>query len=210
LEFILTRYQKLYKKWERIHLEFEQINNGKKLSDNQSEHSKLVFDLFNKDFEIKEEIQLYIESFYLFSKILLDKVAIAIWQYFGRVQEKGLTLSSNDDLTKHLKKYAEIKSINLPDDILIKAQLLRNSISDFRDWQISHERNPERKIKWSRMTILDRGALKLRINRFFSKEKKETIFSHKLNDLQNEIFEYIVLVVKLIKDNRKLTTYTLK
>lgn len=210
MEFILTRYQKLYKKWERIHLEFEQINNGKKLSDNQSEHSKLVFDLFNKDFEIKEEIQLYIESFYLFSKILLDKVAIAIWQYFGRVQEKGLTLSSNDDLTKHLKKYAEIKSINLPDDILIKAQLLRNSISDFRDWQISHERNPERKIKWSRMTILDRGALKLRINRFFSKEKKETIFSHKLNDLQNEIFEYIVLVVKLIKDNRKLTTYTLK
>src|SRR5262245_7625489 len=52
----------------------------------------------NHSTEANDLLQLEIESFYLFAKIMLDKVARVIAFYFG--QARGLALDSHDNLTQ--------------------------------------------------------------------------------------------------------------
>lgn len=90
--------------------------------------------------QITTNLQLECESFYLFAKILLDKVARAIEFYFGPA--KGCSLDSHDDLNRVLRKYSKLKSLQLTDKLLILISELKKDISDFRDYQISHEKSP--------------------------------------------------------------------
>lgn len=57
-------------------------------------------------------VHLEIESFYLFAKILLDKMARSLEFYFGPVRERPL--DSHDDLVKNIETYARERTCSCP------------------------------------------------------------------------------------------------
>ena len=86
-------------------------------------------------------VQYEIECFFLFAKILLDKVANFVWDYFG--QARNLSLRSHDQLVKNLSKYSRKKEISLPDSFVELASSLKDTVADYRDKQIAHLQSPE-------------------------------------------------------------------
>ena len=64
-----------------------------------------------------------IESFFLFSKILLDKCAQFVEDYFGG--ERGLSRQPHREWCKVLNEYVKAKKLNVPDEMpgLMKALL---------------------------------------------------------------------------------------
>lgn len=208
--FLLTiyeRYENLSNQWHEnrkqimAYTESQNNDNGAK-----------VFALFNESNEIEMGIRLKIESFYLFAKTLLDKLANSVWAYFGKVHKKGCTLSSHDALENHFLEYSKLKKIVLPDETLLElAKSLRKEISDFRDWQISHERNPERGLMSSRMTILDEGGyLKLRVIRFLKSQKIEETSSGRMEELLSIINIYSDKIIEMIKANSEKSNFKIK
>src|SRR5438876_11524398 len=87
-------------------------------------------------------LHLEIETFYLFAKIYLDKIAHALEFYFG--QGRGQSLDSHDQLVKNFAAYAAEKSLALPADFMRIAAALKKDISDYRDYEIAHEKSPRR------------------------------------------------------------------
>jgi hypothetical protein len=87
-------------------------------------------------------LHLEIESFYLFAKILLDKIAHALEFYFGLGRKKSL--DSHDGLVKNFAQYAEVKCLTLPSDFMTIAARLKTDVSDYRDYEIAHEKSPRR------------------------------------------------------------------
>lgn len=83
---------------------------------------------------------LEIETFYLISKILLDKLARAVELVFG--QARGLSLDSHDQLIRHLPAYLTLKNLEVGERLCALAETLKADVSDVRDYQISHAKNP--------------------------------------------------------------------
>lgn len=90
--------------------------------------------------ELGHLLELQIESFYVFAKILLDKLAIAVERHFGGA--RGLSLDSHDKLVKNLDRYAESHHFGVRDSIRQQAQTLKLRVSDFRDKNIEHFKSP--------------------------------------------------------------------
>jgi hypothetical protein len=86
--------------------------------------------------EIGMRLHLEIEAFYLFAKILLDKISLAIQFYFGTA--RSLSLASHDNLTKHIEAYAGTKGLTINPELVEHIRKLKEDISDFRDHQIQH------------------------------------------------------------------------
>jgi hypothetical protein len=87
-------------------------------------------------------LHLDIESFYLFAKIYLDKIAHAFEFYFG--PGRGKSMDSHDQLVKNFPAYAKEKGLTLPSDLMSIATRLKSDISDYRDYEIAHEKSPRR------------------------------------------------------------------
>ena len=82
-------------------------------------------------------IALEIETFYLISKILLDRIARFLEHYFGKVRD--VSVHSHDKLTKNHTRFMLGHAVSVPkgfDAILLD---LKRRIADFRDYQIAHE-----------------------------------------------------------------------
>jgi hypothetical protein len=67
--------------------------------------------LFQESRRLTDTLHLEIESFYLFAKILLDKVSRFLEFYFGPVRNESL--DSHDDFVKNFKAYSELKGLKL-------------------------------------------------------------------------------------------------
>jgi len=107
-------------------------------------------------------LQLEIESFYLFAKILLDKVAHFVEFYFG--QGQGCSLVSQDQFVKNLPTHAALKGIKFTDRFAETMKTLKQDISDHRDYQIAHEASP----KTLHGTLFDaEGKTKIFSNRLY-------------------------------------------
>jgi len=76
----------------------------------------------------------------IFAKIALDKIVHVIEFYFG--QGRGIRLNSHDDLTKGITKFASLKGLSLPEVYVALSEHLKKDVSDFRDYQIEHEKSP--------------------------------------------------------------------
>jgi hypothetical protein len=87
-------------------------------------------------------LHLEIESYYLFAKIMLDKIVHALEFYFG--QGRNISLDSHDNLVKYFEAYAEQKGLVLPLEFMVMAKTLKTDISDYRDYDIAHEKSPRR------------------------------------------------------------------
>ena len=150
-------------------------------------------------------LHLEIESFYLFAKILLDKVARALEFYFG--QARKLSLDSHDDLVKRLEKYASFKKLVLPDDFLKLARQLKADISDHRDYEIAHEKSP----RTLHATAFDsEGVTKIASIKFSPTARDQQVETKPLDDLMMELGRYIEKMIELVTRNRDQTNLELK
>jgi hypothetical protein len=76
----------------------------------------------------QQAVQLEEESFYLFAKMLLDKVAQAVGFYFGPA--RGCSTKSHDDFTKCIRRYCELKGLELSDDLVAHVEHLKSDVAD--------------------------------------------------------------------------------
>ncbi len=145
-------------------------------------------------------LHLEIETFYLFAKILLDKIAHSLEFYFGQGRRKPL--DSHDDLVKNLASYAEEKGLKLPSDFMALAAVLKKDISDYRDYEIAHEKSPRR----MRATIFDAdGNMRIAGVSLYPTEKDQQVESKVLHDLSKDMAIYIDRVIELIGSNQNKT-----
>ena len=145
------------------------------------------------------ELQLDIESFYLFAKIFLDKIARFIEHYFGE-QVRNQPLDSHDDLVKNLEAYSEAKRLNLPDGLMAAAKNLKTRVADPRDYQISHEKSPR---TMHGIQLDSDGHIKLTWHRINPKEvERQGIRTEVLSELLIDVETYISMIVEMIKQNQ--------
>ncbi len=112
-------------------------------------------------------LHLEIESFYLFAKILLDKVARSLEFYFGQGRE--MSLDSHDDLVKNFASYVGAKGLTLPADFMAIAAALKKDVSDYRDYEIAHEKSPRR----MNATVFDEhGTMRMAATRVYHHGKR--------------------------------------
>lgn len=87
-------------------------------------------------------LHLRIETFYLFAKILLDKLAQSIESYFG--QGQAASLSKHSKLVKNLERFAEQKGLTaVPLDFLAKVKEAEHRIANYRDYHVVHDSSPK-------------------------------------------------------------------
>lgn len=145
-------------------------------------------------------LHLEIESFYLFAKILLDKVARALEFYFGL--GRSCSLDSHDDLVKNLATYAGQKGITLSQRFVEIANMLKKDISDHRDYQIAHEKSPGTIFG----TLFDvEGKTKIFSSRFYPKESEKQVATQELDKLLRDLDEYLGEFIKCVTANRDKT-----
>lgn len=147
--------------------------------------------------EISARLHLEIESFYLFTKILLDKVARALEFYFGK--GRGRSLDSHDDLTKHFPAYAEQKALQLDAPFIALIAKCKKEIADYRDYQIAHEKSP----RTTRSTMYSRDGTNVRmlLNQIYPKDTDTQIESASLDTLLPLVDEYVAAVLAFVTQN---------
>ena len=141
-------------------------------------------------------VHLEIESFYIFAKILLDKIAHSLKFYFG--QGRKTSLDSHDDLVKNFESYANAKGLTLPADFMAIAAALKKDISDYRDYEIAHEKSPRR---ITGTAFDEHGTMRMIGTRVFPTEKDQQVESKALHHLMKDIDTYIGQMIELIRLN---------
>jgi hypothetical protein len=135
LAVIMTRYQDASEAiYAHMHQLLESAENGSRAL------TAAEYELFTDARVWSELLRLETESWYIFAKILLDKVARSIEFYFGPARR--LSLDSHDQLVEHFERYATSKQLVVPHEFLLVAAELKKNISDFRDYQIAHHKSP--------------------------------------------------------------------
>jgi hypothetical protein len=136
----------------------------------------------------------------LFAKILLDKIAHSLEFYFG--QARNLSLDSHDQLAKNLISYATQKGLSLPSGFIALAGKLKTDISDYRDYEIAHEKSPRR----MSATLLDNdGKMRIAGLNLYPTAKDRQIETKKLHDLLSDIDSYIRQMIELMESNQEKT-----
>jgi hypothetical protein len=183
----------------------------------QKQHRSRVIDEseFHRINELSSEIQLDSESFYLFGKIVLDKLAKLIEDYFRPDHTekeffRGYTFEgSHHVLTKNFPEFANRRKLEVPKDFIERANEMRNTISDFRDDHIAHKHNM--RSGHGTMFVLD-GSSPPRImkNLLYPNEREigaQQIESKPLTDLMSLLESYFSSVFVLIANNRQHSFY---
>jgi hypothetical protein len=152
--------------------------------------------LHEESFRLTILVHLEIESFYLFAKILLDKIAHSLEFYFG--QGRKTSLDSHDDLVKNFASYAVAKGLTLPADFMTIVATLKKDISDYRDYEIAHEKSPRR----LNATVFDEhGTMRMAAISLYPTEKDQQVESKALHELARDLDAYITRVIELIRNN---------
>lgn len=143
------------------------------------------------------EVHLEIETFYLFAKILLDKVAHFLQFYFGHA--RGMPLNSHDQLVKNFVRFCDAKGVTPSSKFLEVAKALKIGISDHRDYRIAHEDSPRTMYG----TMHDStGRPLISMFRLNPTARDQQIESGPLEDLFAEADRYIRLAIEVIKSNQ--------
>ncbi len=151
-------------------------------------------------------LHIEIESFYLFAKILLDTVARAIEKYFG--QGRACSLDSHHDLVDNFGEYAGQRKLAVPTGFMEKAAQLKQNISDFRDYQIAHDKRLNRVTATAltrdgRATMIATSTV-LPAERF----KVQAVSTH-VEELMSAVEDYIIVAIEIVKTNLDKTTFKL-
>lgn len=197
LQIIINRYSEISKLF---------IENTKRLQisigGKSGRVNKEQAELLEQGDILSTKLHLEIESYYLFAKILLDRVARALESYFGLV--RGLALDSHDDLAKRINGYCSRKNLKAPEPLIKIVNELKNGISDFRDYEISHEKSP----RTLRGTSYDaEGNTSLTLNVLYPTEKeladkKFQRQSKSLKELMKNLDKYLEIVISFVEENQ--------
>jgi len=202
----LSRCTKIYRylmiiliRYEAASLEF--ITNSKDL---QSTFQSGKHPLTEEQMQLHEEgwklavaLELEIDSFYLFAKMLLDRVAHTIEFYFG--QATRCSLDSHDGLQKCFLKYVEIKSLSTPLPRLLELfNVLKKEISDYRDYEIAHAK----KLRVLEAISYDEtGRTRKNPGIMFPINSDQFVASQSPRDLITLVDEYLILMISFIREN---------
>jgi hypothetical protein len=153
--------------------------------------------------EITLRLHLEIESFYLFAKILLDKISLAIQFYFGYA--RSLSLASHDNLTKHVEAYKKARRLSIHQDLVDLIRKLKEDISDFRDYQIQHipDYRQGRIVRGTNFDI--KGNTRISLTSLYPTEKDKQYDSKLLPELMSNIETYITKIIEFIENNKNKT-----
>lgn len=204
LKIILERYKTASKSL---------IDNTKDLHasiahDNSNKLSEKQYTLLSRNYGLSLNVHLEIESFYLFAKVLLDKIALSIQFYFGEPERK-LSLASHDKLTKHIEAYARARSLYISQGFVDIVKKLKEDIADYRDYQIQHI-HIHRYPRLVRGTIYDdEGNTRLSVNTLYPKHGDKQCDSKYLHELLSEVESYIEKLIIFIEQNKVKTWLTL-
>ncbi len=158
--------------------------------------------------EIGIRLHLEIEAFYLFAKILLDKISLAMQFYFGTA--RSLSLSSHDNLTKHVEAYIKTKGLTINPEVVEHIKKLKEDISDFRDYQIQHIQD-FRQGRIIRGTGFDgEGNARISLVALYPTEKDKQYDSKLLPEMLSDIELYITQVIDFIEENKDKTVLPLE
>lgn len=89
--------------------------------------------------ELDAVLHLRIETFYVFAKLLLDKLAQAIEHFIGR--DPDISLGKHSKLRTNLTNYSCVKNLSSPVEILRLAASLERIVA-FREKQVVHAESP--------------------------------------------------------------------
>lgn len=159
-------------------------------------------------------LHLEIETFYMFAKILLDKIAIGFGHYFG--DARGFSLISHDKLRKKIKRYAEIKKLTPPPpDLISLTDTLQKEVVGYRDKEINHER--ETRSVFGTAFSLGKPGSSRRMRNVINptKDELEDIErfqkeSKPLSEVTSDLNRYLDLMIQYIAANRQRTVLPLK
>jgi len=158
-----------------------------------------------RDRHTLEILHLETESFFLFAKITLDKVAQFIEDYFGPAH--GLSLRSHDKWCKNASKFVAAKKLDLPNELLGTIALLKGQVSDYRDKQIAHLKNPRTMFVtfFSAEDSAHPGTTYL-----YPTESDRQSKSPGVEELYKQLEKYVSQLIELIVSNRLRSRYKLR
>jgi hypothetical protein len=98
--------------------------------------------------------------------------------------------------------FAETKGLAIPEGFVKGAASLKKDISDFRDYEIAHEKSPRR---MSGTGFSSEGRATMISTTIYPTEKDQEVSSKVVGDLLRGIEAYIELLVELTRTNPALT-----
>jgi hypothetical protein len=136
---IFSRHSVLTREFQLLSGGFQDMLTGASRGGHQlsSEQQRLLL----RRGQLSGHISMEIETFYLFAKILLDRIAIFIEHYFGQL--RGVSIHSHDKLTKNLPRFLRGHSMDAPHGLQSTLSEVKRRIADFRDYQIAHEQGSQ-------------------------------------------------------------------
>lgn len=189
LDIILVRYREISQEFHTHSLAF--------LNPQCTESEALR--AFQTTSELSPRLHLEVESFFLFAKILLDQVAHAVEFYFGPAQK--VSLDSHDGLTKSLVRYARTKNLKEPTgDLIDAAAFLKQAVSDYRDYQIAHEKSP-RTVQGTIFDNVDPSKTRISTLKVNPKPSDQHFEHAPLGEIVESIDRYIELMLGWIAAN---------
>lgn len=150
------------------------------------------------------QVHLEIESFYLFAKILLDKLARIVEFYFGQTDK--LSLDSHHLFCKNIKEYSSFKSILIDYELIEHAKKLKKDISDFRDFQIAHHKNFR---IFHGINFSDKNV-KIILQPVYPKPNDKEMESKSIDELLDSIDKYFNLILDFLNCNRNKSKTSLE
>lgn len=172
---------------------------GQVVAQGVQEASPEVLAWYNRQRERSLRLELDIESYYQFVKILLDEVARLIEVYFGSARSRSL--ASHNKLAKNLLKYCESKCLSPSPKMMEAAEELKAAV-DFRDKRIVHEMSPHA----LRGLLTDgRGGASVVAMKGMTTPSKRPNQSQPLEELHGQVDAYVVMLVDFIEQNTEQT-----
>ena len=152
-----------------------------------------------RGYELSRDLHLQLESFYLFAKILLDKIAQCIYFYFGNSQS---SFQGHHTMIKNMKKYASERKLSpVPKTLFQKMNRLKEIISDFRDEIVTHQYAPRAiRATMSNSSTGESWLVDMRIMRKEGDKQREGMLPTRLMKLLDS---YISEVIDYLSSNRK-------
>lgn len=147
-------------------------------------------------------LHLEIESFYLFAKILFDKVAKFLEFYFG--QARGLSLNSHHDLYKNIENYVSAKDLTpLPKQLIQLIKELQEDMIEYRDKMITHEGSP-RTLRGTAFNFSTEVS-RICVHKLYPKDQDDQVESKSPIQIMDSINEYLTMIIDYITINRDKT-----
>ncbi len=155
--------------------------------------------------DLQVRLHLEIESFFVFGTIFLDRVACFIEGYFGR-PAKG-RINSHRQLKNKLAEFALEKDLTLPEGFEQNVAFLEDSLAEFRDKEITHDRSPRSMHGTSFTTDGETSIVKTKL---YPREGDQQADGKTPRELMETVERYADQLISLIESNRAKAGLPLK